>query len=359
MANLGFGGRAMALVVALGLLLSAATSEAQDAAAADGQPQGIELHLDSQHRAAGNPASYWYHIRRARTEAGRAAPLSGPPGTVVPKRGSAGATALPAAGIARPGFFPADVSNFGGNVVQSAQSFNIYINCGKSDSCWGKPTQFLTDVGASTFIHVTDQYVGARGNNRYTLSPNFFFINVNFSLLTIDDVTNLVHQAAQLTSGGGGLHHIFHLFIPQGMDVCSDANETGCYSPDNPSTFSFCAFHSNVSFGDTGDILFTVEPFQDIDGCAAAPPNPNGQLIDSTNSVLSHELFETITDPQGQTWFSEMSNAERGNEVGDICQGIFNQNGEEIIPSYALVRGRTYETQLEYSNKVHGCTNAP
>ena len=357
MSSLVYGARAVALMVAIGFVFLGATSEAQDVAPAIGEPQGIELHLDQQRGAATRPANYWYHIRRARTEAGRVAPLSGPSGADTAKLGHA-AKAVPAAGIARPGFFPADLDNFGGNVVQTAQSFNIYINCGQSDSCWGNPTQFLNDVGASKFIHVVDQYVGARGNNRYILSPKFFFVNVNVSLLTIDDVTNLVHQAAQFTNGGG-LNRIFHLFIPQGIDVCSDANQTTCYSPDNPSTFSFCAFHSNVSFNDTGDILFTVEPFQDIDGCAAAPPNPNSQLIDSTNSVLSHELFETITDPQGQTWFSEMSNPERGNEIGDICQGVFDQNGEEIIPSYVLVKGRNYETQLEYSNKVHGCTNAP
>ena len=75
------------------------------------------------------------------------------------------------------------------------------------------------------------------------------------------------------------------------------------YSPDNPATFAFCAFHASVNFSDVGHVLFTVEPFQNVPGCAVGKPSPNGVLVDSTASVLSHQLIETITDPDGDAWW--------------------------------------------------------
>jgi hypothetical protein len=315
----------------------------------------VELHIPQGSQSVSGTATRWYHVLPARTEAGRAAHRGGPGTVSAPS--STGASSLASTLPSNPRFFPADLSYFGGNVVLSAESINIYIDCGTSDSCWGSPTQFLGDLGASKFIHLLDQYVGSRAKNRYTLSSTFFFAQTNpgVTLLTLADVENTVHQAAQV--GGAGLDHIYHLFLPQGIDVCMDAST--CYSPDDVTTFVFCAFHSDVAFNDTGDILYTVEPFQNVPGCAVAPPNPNGQLADSTNSVLSHEIFETITDPQGDAWFAASSGPEKGNEVADVCQGVGDMNAQEIVPSYVLVAGKTYQTQLEYSNKTHRCATKP
>ncbi|HLI78833.1 MAG TPA: hypothetical protein VKV03_02555, partial [Candidatus Binataceae bacterium] len=89
---------------------------------------------------------------------------------------------------------------------------------------------------------------------------------------------------------------------------------------------------------------------------------PNSELADSTNSTLSHELFETITDPFGgvgqPAWIGDSSARETGQEIGDECQGAFDSNGE-VVPTYTLVRGHTYQGQLEYSNFRHGCVAAP
>jgi hypothetical protein len=319
------------------------------------QSTAVELHIPqaSQSASAATTATRWYHILPARTDAGRAARRSGLGTASAPSR--TGMPTLASTLPSNPRFFPADLSYFGGNVVLSAESMNIYVDCGNSDSCWGSPTQFLADLGASKFIHLLDQYVGSHAKDRYTLSPTSFVAQTGASLLTLADVENIVHQAAQI--GGAGLNHIYHLFLPQGIDVCMDAKT--CYSPDNAATFLFCAFHSDVAFNDTGDILYTVEPFQDVPGCAVAPPNPNGQLADSTNSVLSHELFETITDPQGDGWFAASSGPESGNEVADVCQGVADVNDQEIVPTYVLVARKPYQTQLEYSNKTHRCATKP
>jgi len=314
--------------------------------------------------AASVPTGWGYHLLPAHTEAGKHVALTGP----VDQSTSEATSALkvkPFAALPKPGFFPADLTYFGGLIVKSASSEDIYYNCpSNTESCWGIPEQFLFDLGGSKFIHVTDQYTGFKTNNRYPLFGTYVYFPNQPTFLSATDVQDKVHQAAQLTDPG----HIFHLFLAQGVDTCMDVNNTSCYSPDNLSTFTFCAYHGAVTYGDTGTLLYTVQPFQDVGGCVIAPPPggyPNGELADSTNSTLSHEEFETITDPFGGlgnlAWVADSSAREVGEEIADECQGAFGNEGE-IVPTYVLTNGHsrhTYEGQLEYSNARHGCVAAP
>jgi hypothetical protein len=109
-------------------------------------------------------------------------------------------------------------------------------------------------------------------------------------------------------------------------------------------------------FNDIGHILYTVEPYQNVMGCQVASPSPNGAVVDSTASVLSHEVFETITDPDFDGWWSDHSLTEWGAEIGDICAPVTNFYGQ-FLDSTFIVGGKNYKLQLEYSNKFHGCTH--
>lgn len=296
------------------------------------------------------PTTPMFHILPANTEAGRRAALTGPAEAVTTQDDLA---ISPLLALAKPGFFPADLTNFGGGTVGSGSSEDIYYNCpGNNESCWGDPEGFLSNLSVSRFIHVLDQYVGLRSNKRYPLSNTFVFENGSVTNLNTADIETIVENAAALSEVGAG--HIFHVFLPPGVDVCPDTNQ--CYSPDNPSTFVLCAYHSSIS---GSNILYTVEPYQDVVGCVLAPPNPNSAMIDSTNSALSHELFETISDPFIDAWIAENSSPEAGNEMADICHGPGNGSGEIIAPEYLLLKGHTYQTQLEYSNFRHGCVVSP
>lgn len=350
-------------VIAAILLISAparaqfaAQVQTRDFSIAD-QSDDVPLRIQSAENDVALPASATplYHILPANTEAGRHAALTGPPEAVAAQAHSL-AMIRPDVALSKPGFFPADLTNFGGVRIGSGSSVNIYYNCpGNNETCWGNPEGFQVNLSASKFIHVVDQYVGLRTNNRYPLFNRFVFENGSITNFTRTDVENAVELAAGLS--GIGPEHIFHLFLPQGVDVCSTTNS--CYSPDNPSTFVFCAFHSSTT--NTG-ILYTVEPFQNVPGCVLhenVGGYPNGQLADSTNSPLSHELFELISDPFLDAWIAESSSPEAGNEVGDICHGPGDGSGGTIVPTYTLVRGHNYQTQLEYSNFRHGCVVSP
>ena len=263
----------------------------------------------------------------------------------------------PSVNSRRPATFinnPFDMSYFGGTVVGGAVSHNIYVstnyrNC--ASTCWGTPAQFLTDLGASTFISHLDQYIGLNTTNRYTKGNSYAFTvglassNPAFRnpVISQDTILLLVYYAS-LTEGTG-YGHIFHVFLHPNLDTCIDFSAS-CYSPDNSRTFTFCAYHGSVDYGG-GRLVYTVEPYQDVPGCSVSG-GPNAvsgdDLIDSTASTLSHEMFESITDPNGTGWF----NFKTGDEIGDPCEGYLYS---------ANLNGTNYAVQSEDSNLDHACIN--
>ena len=311
----------------------------------------VSVQVGSEDRAAGTYgiSNFRYHILPARTPAGTAARNAHAPSrTAVPS--------LPSGG-----FYPADLARGKGVVVANARSHDIAFDC--PESCWGNPSTFLNNLRASTFIHLLDQYIGTTANGRYAVGTSVSATAPLFTnTLGQNDILAIVHAAATKL-GKTGYGHIYHVFLPKGVDTCFDLTNI-CYSPDNPPSFVFCAYHGSVTFSDIGHVLITVEPFQNVNGCSVATPSPNGALVDSTANVLSHELFESITDPDPPGtvtdivngkfgWIALNSLIEFGADIGDICEGPFF--------NYAPVtlNGKSYEIQPEYSNKFHGCAFVP
>ena len=255
--------------------------------------------------------------------------------------------------------YPGDLSYQGGAFVDHLQSHALYAynpaNC-TAPSCWGDPEGFLRDLGASDFIHITDQYVSRHDDNRYTVGAHASVgLRLTGPPLIDDEIVAAVHAAASRTHQTG-YNHIYHVFLPPGIDECFDNTYTVCYSPDNFNIFYFCAYHSSVDFKDIGHVLYSVEPYQNVPGCHVAPGSPNGRLADSTNNVLSHELIEAITDPDGDAWWNTASNALYGNEIADECSFV-TVGGFD--PSVFNIGGKRYAVQPEYNNSSHACTVQP
>ena len=224
-------------------------------------------------------------------------------------------------------------------------------------SCWGHPDRFLKDLGQSSFIHVTDQYTGLTSNHRYG-SGQAYKTTIATPLaqpFTDDDMLAYVHAAAA-ASGQTGYDHRYNVHLPPGVDECFDSSLSVCYSPDNFGTWSFCAYHGSVDFPDIGPVIYSVEPFQNLPRCAVDPGSPNGSLVDSTNSVLSHEVFESITDPDGNRWWNVDNNGVFGEEVDDECSFLGNVG---FSPSLVVLNVRQYAVQPEYNNSNHPCTVRP
>jgi len=270
--------------------------------------------------------------------------------------------AAPQAVLDKPSFYPADLSKGTGVTLTSAVNHAVYVNYkGTIAANWGNPEAFLRDLFKDKFIHVTDQYTDRTAAGRYSVGAN---TSVNYALygnvLYEHELWAIVHRVAKAAGFGSGVGHIYHIFLPKGMDTCMD-EKMQCYSPDNFNSWVFCAYHDAIDFGrsDIGVVFFTVEPYEAVDGCSVTQPYANSRLIDSTNSSLSHETFEIITDPLPPTgWTNIKTYPESGNEVADECQPPQNQYGNFGEPMF-LINGKKYQVQLEYSNTYHACVARP
>ena len=258
--------------------------------------------------------------------------------------------------------YPADLQYHGGPVVQYATQHALFVNPTSSclpNSCWGDPIGFLTDLGRSGFIRITDPYVGAHQENRYTVGDSYYFpyapsAGAGKPFTNLDLAIAAYSVAAQ--TGGFGNNNIYHLFLVPGQDVCFDTTFSTCYSPDNLKAWAFCAYHGSVHDSAGNVVLYTVEPYQNVSGCNVRPGTPNGQLIDSTNNVLSHELIETITDPRGTAWWNTLDLALYGQEIGDECAFLsFTPTDVFFDPSVVRLNRKLYAIQPEYDRSQHAC----
>jgi hypothetical protein len=348
-------------LVSCAVLLTRGNLRAQDEQSVAQSPT-INLELRSADQiAVSYKSEYKVHIRPIKGgTTGRYSPLATTASSLEGLKGAAGVPAgKPAVasvpGVPAPGFYPADLSRpLAGPVVTSAESHPVYVDC--AETCWGNPAKFLHNLFKSDFIHVADQYVGSTANNRYTVGTAGVVSYPILTALSDNDILQIVHTAASVLGTGYG--HIYHVFLPKGVDLCF-VGTTQCYSPDNPSTFAFCAYHGSVTYSDIGHVLFTAEPYQNVSGCSTLQPSPNGSLVDSTSSVLGHETFETITDPDPPTGFIAVnSNGVFGEEIGDLCPGV-DFSAPFFEDPISVINGKKYEVQPMYSNKYHACSFAP
>lgn len=349
------------LILAVAMALSATAVHGQSKTSSFSNDD-LRISVSEPDRSSADSAVRVYkHLNYARTPAGMAARSK----AGASRQSTAASATDAAAGIAGDDFTqnPGDVTYQGGPTVQYAVSHAVYLNPGEEctiASCWGDPEGFLNKVGASDFIRILDQYVGLEGNHRYTRGPRAVLTGALSTIpLSESDLIAILHGVVARTRAGG-YENIYHLFLPPGVDTCFDApSNDECYSPDNPATFVFCAYHDSVTYTDLGHVLFTVEPWQgSTSGCEDSPVGaPNSQLIDSTDDTLSHELFETISDPDGTAWWNATDLSLYGNEMADECLFIGPDNyfAEPTFP----IDGHLYRVQSEYSNHRHACAITP
>jgi hypothetical protein len=130
------------------------------------------------------------------------------------------------------------------------------------------------------------------------------------------------YVAAHSLPTGTGVEYF--VLTPQGVGSCFDSTNSSC------SYTSYCGYHRYMSI-DSGasQIVYADMPWAyQVPGCdvnlafGAGYPNPSG--IDAVVSVFSHELSETMTDPDLNAWYDSSQN-----EIGDKCAYIYTPNTSE------------------------------
>jgi hypothetical protein len=251
------------------------------------------------------------------------------------------------------------LTNQGGPVMEHAVQHAVYLlpdnrACPTIAACWGNPEQFLHDLNRSEYIHVTDQYVGTQEHSRYPVGVSgSLTYKIPAKPLTDADIQAVVHAMVALDGGLSGYHHEYHVFLPPGQDECFDSTFATCASN------AFCAYHSSADFKDVGHVIYSVEPFANVPGCSSL--QPDGSSPSSQNSILSHEMIESITDPDGDAWWNATGDLDLfGFEIADECQWInFVGNNAGFLLDPVYLNGRLYFIQSEYNNHFNGCTDGP
>lgn len=231
------------------------------------------------------------------------------------------------------------LTNYGGPTVSGATIYNIYVN--NTATYWGDPGAFFTNWnagGSTTFQHLLDQYVNSTALNRYPYGGGIQVSYNTSSQVSDQDMYNIIHPVA--AQYGTGYNHIYHVYFMQGVQQCSSV-AGGCYAVSG----GYCGYHSSVNFSDIGHTLYSFEGYQNIAGCNA----PSGKVADSTDSTVSHETYEIITDPDignGTTaWYNNLKG-----EIGDICRSNYGN---------VALNGTSYNIQEEWSNKYSACSYTP
>jgi hypothetical protein len=156
------------------------------------------------------------------------------------------------------------------------------------------------------------------------------------------EITNVI---AAHSWPNGGLTNIYFLFTSSGENSCFDTTANFC------SYTYYCAYHSNTTA--TTPIIYAIEPYANLIDCQlAGQPSPNGDAYaDTETTSTSHELSESITDPEPNSGWVNSA----GSEIGDLCAYNYGTNTWDAGNANQKWNGRLYEIQQEWDNHKAAC----
>jgi hypothetical protein len=163
------------------------------------------------------------------------------------------------------------------------------------------------------------------------------------------DIQTAVTRAIATNGWTANLNSIF--FVITGVFTANGAPVEECRG--GSCTFNtFCGYHDHFMSGGV-DIRYSYlsDATFNTGGCPEGVTTPaNGQLSTDREVVLmTHELFEAITDPEINTWGDSA-----GAELSDKC----NANTVATNQTPLTLNGRTYNVQLHFSNATASCVSA-
>ena len=131
-----------------------------------------------------------------------------------------------------------------------------------------------------------------------------------------------------------------------GEKICASF---GCSNTD------FCGYHETMSDVSGAETAYQSIPYPGSGCLVASTQGATDTVTNTVVNVVSHELFETITDPgvgfNDNGWYDNA-----GYEIGDKCAYIYGPisaaDGQGDITTSA---GEDYFIQEEYSNAVSDC----
>jgi len=267
----------------------------------------------------------------------------------------------------------AHLNYYGGRVVTDLQVVQVLWGSGSylsqvSSTADPSMATFYDQVLNSSYLDwlveydtATTPFVGGQGTNQNIQHGAFvdqFTITPSVTSSTVTDDQIRAELASQIIAGNlptptndaqGNAHTYYAVFFPHGIVINLDGS-LSCQI--------FCAYHGTVASvmvgGKSYEFYYGVHPdMQSGSGCESGCGTA-AQPFGNYTSVASHEMIETITDPEvgianvfgpPLAWYDPNNN---NGEIGDICNA--NQ-GSVVGPN----DGVTYVVQKEWSNRLNSC----
>jgi hypothetical protein len=220
--------------------------------------------------------------------------------------------------------------------------------------------QFIGDIGGTRHYNLVTQYDGQFGNflNSVTWAGSFVdsipypHAGTANDKITSDDIAAEANRAAGANGWPDGQNNLVVVFTARGVRISSGTGKEPC------------GFHGHVD--DSGpmgtrtyaEIASVVAPKTSTDdgiNCDI-PDGMNTSAQDGSVNTLSHEMFETVTDPTGHTWAAgsdEMADKCEYDAVHDSRFAPRNQPNQKGADLY--LNGHAYTVQQEWSNAAHTC----
>ena len=200
-------------------------------------------------------------------------------------------------------------------------------------------TRFFNDVGGSALFNTTTQYYQDLGSGQQSIQ--------NFSTFGGAIIDTTPFPAGGVTDAD--LQSIVKKYAGHGYPL--DAEYFVYTGPGGEVVSSYCAYHSYVTISGV-TTRYADEPYGGQSGCET-PASPNGNAAaDSAINTTSHELWESITDPNtGDGWV-----ALDGDEGSDECNFLFGS--QDAAGADVYLKGHPYILQEEWDNSAapFGCT---
>lgn len=214
--------------------------------------------------------------------------------------------------------------------------------------------RFAGDVAPTPYVGLFNQYTDGAGGVTNNVSLGGTVVDTTpypHAGTTADplqdgDVRDEVTRVINAHGWPSGLNAEYFVYTGFGVQSCDGA--TGC------SNTNYCAYHGTFPLNWIGGptVLYANMPAaQSLSNCQGPAVSPSGDpSADDVIDISSHELVETLTDPELNAWFDA-----GGHEIGDKCAWTFgtalNANGTNVL----LNHGDEYMVQQEWSNSANTC----
>jgi hypothetical protein len=245
--------------------------------------------------------------------------------------------------------------------------------------------QYLTELAAADYkatnpLSVTQQYYDLTGPGG---TKNFVSYDVSNGGTLVDTDPYPASGCTDMTGGGvtlpvcitdaqirtelasyvaahslpKGIGVEYFVMTPNNVGSCFDGSSTSC------SYTSYCGYHSFFGSGATQTVYADMPWAYGVEGCdvnlAFGAGYANADAIDPVVGIFSHELSETMTDPNLNAWYQANTGADAGSEIGDKCAYNYGSGGEGSLSGLAnnglgywnvALSPDEYLLQMEFSN---------